>query len=92
MLGCPILIGTSRKGFIGRILAPLNKGEAPPPNERIAGTGATLAISIANGANIVRVHDVAPAVQVARVADAIVRTPISLNGAPRPNQEFRILN
>lgn len=74
VLGCPILIGTSRKGFIGRILAPLNNGEPPPPKERVAGTGATLAISIANGANIIRVHDVAPAVQVARVADAIVRS------------------
>ncbi|MEP6776299.1 MAG: dihydropteroate synthase, partial [Chloroflexota bacterium] len=59
VLGCPILIGTSRKGFIGRILAPLNDGEAPHPEERVAGTGATLAISIANGANIIRVHDVA---------------------------------
>jgi dihydropteroate synthase len=74
VLGCPILIGTSRKGFIGRILAPLNNGEPPPPKERVTGTGATLAISIANGANIIRVHDVAPAVQVARVADAIVRS------------------
>jgi dihydropteroate synthase len=82
VLGCPVLIGTSRKGFIGRILAPLNNDEAPPPQERIAGTSATLAISIANGANIVRVHDVAPAVQVARVADAIVRTPNSTT-APR---------
>jgi len=74
VLGCPILVGTSRKGFIGRILAPLNNGEPPPPQDRVAGTGATLAISIANGANIIRVHDVAPAVQVARVADAIVRS------------------
>jgi dihydropteroate synthase len=73
-LGCAILIGTSRKGFIGRILATLNDGDAPPPQERVAGTGATLAISIANGANIVRVHDVAPAAQVARVTDAIVRS------------------
>ena len=74
VLACPILVGTSRKGFIGRILAPLNNGEPPPPQDRVAGTGATLAISIANGANIIRVHDVAPAVQVARVADAIVRS------------------
>jgi dihydropteroate synthase len=77
VLGCPILIGTSRKGFIGRILAPLNNGQPPPPVERVVGTGATLAISIANGANIIRVHDVAPAVQTARVADAIVRAPQS---------------
>ena len=81
-LGCPILIGTSRKGFIGRILASLNNGAPPPPQERIAGTGATLAISIANGANIIRVHDVAPAVQVARVADAIVRS-TNATTAPR---------
>ncbi len=72
-IGCPILVGTSRKGFIGRILADLY-GEAPPPDKRIVGTGATLAISIANGAGIVRVHDVAQAVEVARVADAVVRS------------------
>jgi dihydropteroate synthase len=73
VLGCPILVGTSRKSFIGRILAPLAGGETVPPGERVVGTGATLALSIANGADIVRVHDVAHAVQVARVADAIVR-------------------
>jgi dihydropteroate synthase len=73
VLGCPILVGTSRKSFIGRILAPLNGGEPLPPQDRVIGTGATVAISIANGADIVRVHDVAHAVQVARVADAIVR-------------------
>ena len=73
VLGCPILVGTSRKGFLGRLLAPLHGGECPPPTQRIAGTGATIALSIANGADIVRVHDVAPAVEVARVADAIVR-------------------
>ena len=73
VLGCPILVGTSRKSFIGRILAPLNGGEPLPPGDRVVGTGATVAISIANGADIVRVHDVAHAVQVARVADAIVR-------------------
>jgi len=73
VLSCPILVGTSRKGFIGRILAPLHGGTPPPPAERVAGTGATIAVSIAYGADIVRVHDVAPAVEVARVADAIVR-------------------
>ena len=86
VLGCPILIGTSRKGFIGRILAPLNNGEPPPPHERVAGTGATLAISIANGAKIVRVHDVAPAVQVARVADAIV---LSTNSTTAPTAPIK---
>lgn len=73
VLGCPILIGTSRKAFIGRLLAPLNDGEPMPPQERVIGTGATVAIAIATGASIVRVHDVAHTVQVARVADAIVR-------------------
>ncbi len=72
-LGCAILVGTSRKSFIGRVLAPLRGGELPPPSERVVGTGATLAVSIAHGANIVRVHDVAHAMQVVRVADAIVR-------------------
>jgi dihydropteroate synthase len=73
VLGCPILVGSSRKSFIGRILAPLNGGEPLPPQARVIGTGATVAVSIANGADVVRVHDVAHAVQVARVTDAIVR-------------------
>jgi dihydropteroate synthase len=66
-LGQPVLIGTSRKAFIGRLLG------GAPPSERVEGTGATVALAIAAGADIVRVHDVAPAVKVARVADAIVR-------------------
>ncbi len=73
VLGCPVLIGTSRKGFIGKLLSPLYDGVAPPPDERVVGTGATLVVGIANGADIVRVHDVAHAVEVARIADAIVR-------------------
>jgi len=72
-LGCAILVGTSRKSFIGRILARERGGELPPPQERVVGTGATVAVSIANGASIVRVHDVAQAVEVARITDAIVR-------------------
>jgi dihydropteroate synthase len=72
-LGCPVLVGTSRKSFIGRILAQGTGGELPPPQERVIGTGATVAVSIANGADVVRVHDVAHTVQVARIADAIVR-------------------
>lgn len=72
-LGCAILVGTSRKSFIGRTLARERGGELPPPHERIVGTGATVAVSIANGASIVRVHDVAPTVEIARITDAIVR-------------------
>lgn len=65
-LGFPLLVGTSRKAFIGKILDL-------PADNRVEGTGATVALSIANGADIVRVHDVAPMVRVARVTDAIVR-------------------
>jgi dihydropteroate synthase len=72
-LGCGILLGTSRKSFIGRVLAHSPGAEPSPPDERVIGTGATTAIGIANGVEIVRVHDVAYNVQVARIADAIVR-------------------
>ncbi|HEX8600007.1 MAG TPA: dihydropteroate synthase [Chloroflexia bacterium] len=72
-LGCGVLVGTSRKSFIGRVLARSSGGELPPPEERVIGTGATTALAIASGAEIVRVHDVAHNVQVARIADAIVR-------------------
>lgn len=64
-LGKPILIGPSRKAFIGKIL------NDAPPQERIEGTAAAVAISIINGANIIRVHDVKQMVKVAKVADAI---------------------
>ena len=66
-LGYPLLVGTSRKGFLGATLA---RGGTPvPPVDRIWGTAATVTASILNGAHIVRVHDVAEMVQVARVAD-----------------------
>ena len=69
-LGCPIVIGTSRKSFLGKTLA--NAGEpALPPEQRLLGTAATVAASILGGAHIVRVHDVAEMVRVARVSDAI---------------------
>jgi len=67
LLEKPILIGASRKAFIGKIL-----GDAPA-SERLEGTGAAVAASILNGANIVRVHDVKEMAKVARVADAIKR-------------------
>jgi len=65
-LGRPILIGTSRKSTIGRILDL-------PAEERLEGTLATTALGIAKGADVVRVHDVRANVRAARVADAIVR-------------------
>ena len=66
----PILIGTSRKSFIGRLLADEN-GEPAPATERLHGTMATITVAILRGAHIVRVHDVKAAVETARVADQI---------------------
>jgi len=65
-MGYPILLGSSRKSFIGYTLNL-------PPDERIEGTAATVAIGIARGANIVRVHDVRVMSRVARMTDALVR-------------------
>jgi dihydropteroate synthase len=69
-LGYPLLVGTSRKGFLGATLA--RGGKPAPPEQRIWGTAATVTASILGGAHIVRVHDVAETVQIARVADRIV--------------------
>jgi dihydropteroate synthase len=69
-LGHPLLVGTSRKGFLGATLA--RDGKPAPPEERIWGTAATVTASILNGAHIVRVHDVAEMVQVARVTDCLL--------------------
>ena len=66
-LGLPILFGPSRKSFIGRIL------DEALPLERLEGTAAAVAIGVARGADIVRVHDVGAMVRVVRVADAITR-------------------
>jgi dihydropteroate synthase len=68
-LGYPLLVGTSRKGFLGATLARDRK--PAPPEDRIWGTAATVTASILGGAHIVRVHDVAEMVQVARVADCV---------------------
>jgi len=66
-LGRPILVGPSRKSFIGNILGV-------EPRQRIFGTAAAAAIAIKNGADIVRVHDVREMKQVAMVVDSIVRS------------------
>lgn len=70
-LGFPMVIGTSRKGFLGATLA--HQGKSAPSGERIWGTAATVTASILNGAHIVRVHDVAEMAEVARVADCVLR-------------------
>jgi dihydropteroate synthase len=64
-LGLPILIGASRKSFIGKIL------DQPDPKQRVWGTAAACCAAIANGANIVRVHDLPEMWDICRVADAI---------------------
>jgi len=69
-LGYPLLVGTSRKAFLGATLA--RDGKPAPAEERIWGTAATVTASILNGAHIVRIHDVAEMVQVARVADCFM--------------------
>jgi dihydropteroate synthase len=65
-LGRPILLGTSRKSMIGIVLDL-------PPDQRIEGTAATVALGIAKGADMVRVHDVREMRRVCKMADAIVR-------------------
>ena len=69
-LGYPLLVGTSRKGFLGATLA--RNGKPGPPEERLWATAATVTASILGGAHIVRVHDVAEMAQVARVADCLL--------------------
>jgi dihydropteroate synthase len=66
VLGRPILLGPSRKSFVGYTLDL-------PPEERVEGTAAAVAVGIAEGADIVRVHDVKEMTRVARTTDAIVR-------------------
>ena len=66
-LGRPIVLGTSRKKFIGTILG------IPVPGQRVDGTAPTLALGIERGANVVRVHDVARMAQVVRMTDAVLR-------------------
>jgi dihydropteroate synthase len=68
VLDRPVLLGTSRKSTLGRVLDL-------PPDERLEATLATTAIGIANGADLIRVHDIRPNVRAARVADAVVRGP-----------------
>jgi dihydropteroate synthase len=65
--GLPLLVGSSRKRFIGELLG------GAEPDQRLEGTAATVALAIAQGADIVRVHDVAEMARVVRVSDGIVR-------------------
>ncbi|MDP9243715.1 MAG: dihydropteroate synthase [Chloroflexota bacterium] len=68
--GLPMLVGTSRKRFIGELLG------GALPNDRVEGTAATVALAIAAGADVVRVHDVPAIMKTVRITDAIVRATI----------------
>ena len=78
-LGRPIVLGTSRKKFIGTVL------DVPSPEQRVDGTAATVALGIERGACVVRVHDVARMAQVARMTDAILKIKFKVQSS-----EFRV--
>jgi dihydropteroate synthase len=75
--GYPVLVGASRKSFIGKLMASSRAQEAtpavvPPPQERLSGTIAAHVLAIAGGADIIRAHDVREHVEAACIADAIL--------------------
>jgi len=75
LLGCVLLVGTSRKSFIGKVLgsAP-DAGQGPETAGRLWGTAATVAWAVAQGARVVRVHDVAEMVDVVRMVEAVMNS------------------
>jgi dihydropteroate synthase len=70
-LGFPLLVGTSRKSFIGRTLAV--DGKDAPSDQRLNGSLAAATASVLKGAHMVRVHDVKPAVEAVKIADEVMR-------------------
>ncbi len=70
-LGCPLLVGTSRKSFINKVLAPSGSRTAREADGRLWGTAATVAWAVAHGARILRVHDVAEMSDVVRMIEAV---------------------
>lgn len=73
-LGCPLLLGASRKNFIGRVLDT-------SPKDRLEGTAAVIAIAVSRGANILRVHDVKFMARVVKMANAIMKSATTGTGA-----------
>jgi dihydropteroate synthase len=71
-LNRPLLAGVSRKSFLGHTLAPLHNGLPAPVDARESASIAAMVVAILNGASIVRVHAVKPAVEAARIADALL--------------------
>jgi dihydropteroate synthase len=76
-LGYPLMVGTSRKGFLGKTLAQATNKSKVPATERLWATAATVTASIMAGAHIIRVHDVTEMLQVARTADHILNPKFS---------------
>jgi len=70
-LDCPLLVGTSRKSLIGKVLGPLGDGTTREADGRLWGTAGTVAWAVAHGARILRVHDVAEMSDVVRMVEAI---------------------
>jgi dihydropteroate synthase len=70
-LGCPVMVGASRKSFIGKVLDPLGAGRCSETDERLPGSLAVAAWAVAQGANVVRVHDVAATVDIVRMIEAL---------------------
>jgi len=79
-LGYPLLVGTSRKVFVGWLVGGKKKDRVAPVEERLWGTAATVVASIFGGAHIVRVHDVAEMAQAVRVAEALLPLPRGSRG------------
>lgn len=70
-LGCPVVVGTSRKSFLGKVLAATGARRAGEADARLWGTAATVAWAVAQGARVVRVHDVAEMSDVVRMVEAV---------------------
>lgn len=81
-LGFPLLAGTSRKSFIGRTTGR-RSGHDAPPSDRLYGSLAAMVASILQGAHLVRVHDVKPAVEAAAIADEVLAANLELDTLPR---------
>ena len=75
--GFPLLVGPSRKRFIGAVLAE------PRPRARLWGTAAVCGLAVARGAAVLRVHDVGPVVQTARMVEAVIGSGVSDAGRLR---------
>jgi dihydropteroate synthase len=78
------MLGASRKSFLG-ILNPESLGTTSPPSERLAPTAATTAWAISRGVDMLRVHDVRPAVQAVYLASGgqpVANAPVTAGGAP----------